>query len=206
MELSYIAGYLDADGTITASLTPQRNSRMQGSCCQPAVQICGQNLGVLLKIMNTLQCGDIRAYRGGYNSTSGAFRFDVPQSHIERVLKALIPHLENKREQAEIILMLMQTRSRGSHKITKEIFELRQQLVARLHSLNKRDSQAYKTNWVNSVKRSSFVTRYESIPSQAVEGIGSTEGVTTSRVSPNNNPGHESPARKGRDSLTTTVM
>lgn len=41
------------------------------------------------------------------------------------------------------------------------------------------------------------------IPSQAIVGIDTMEGVTTNGVSPNNNPLHELPTRKGRYSLSS---
>jgi hypothetical protein len=40
------------------------------------------------------------------------------------------------------------------------------------------------------------------ILSQATKGIGFVEGATTMKVSPNNNPSHERPTRKGKDSLS----
>lgn len=46
-------------------------------------------------------------------------------------------------------------------------------------------------NWVNSVDTLTRKTR--AIPSQAIKGIGFMEGVTTTRVSPNNNPLQERP-------------
>jgi len=43
-------------------------------------------------------------------------------------------------------------------------------------------------------------------PSQAVQGLGCTEGVETTGVSPNNNPPHEHPTRKGRYSPSLVVI
>ena len=55
------------------------------------------------------------------------------------------------------------------------------------------DPECYR---VNSVELSQ-----ETIPSQAAEGEGSAEGVTTRSVSPNNNRSQECPTGNGRDSL-----
>lgn len=204
MTIEYVAAMIDGDGTITATaMRSSRLSRTDGISFMPRVQIANQNLAMLVEIMGVLKCGDIRAYIGGF---SGCYRYDVPAKHVVRVLTDLIPHLRNKREQAFLVLEGMKTRSRGSHKITLEIRQIREALVMQIQELNKRDGKAYRTNWVNSVKRSSLVTAYESIPSQAAEGEGSAEGVTTRSVSPNNNPIHEDPARKGRDSLTSRVI
>lgn len=212
LSLAYIAGYLDADGSISASIVKGAHYRMKRAALAFSVNICGQNLDVLVKIMNTLECGDIRAYRGGYNRSSGAYRYDITVEHMERVLTSLIPYLQLKKTQAELVLALLATRSRGSHKITDDVLNLRQRIVTTISELNRRDGKVYRSKWVNSVEpSSSFVVKYEAIPSQAAEGAGnivpfsSAEGVTTSRVSPNNNPDHETPPRKGRDSLASNV-
>jgi hypothetical protein len=61
--------------------------------------------------------------------------------------------------------------------------------------------KAFRKNREKSVK----LSRGETIPSQAIEGISSMEGVTTRLVSPNDNPIQEPPARKGRDSLSNAI-
>lgn len=213
LPIAYIAGYMDADGCITGSLTLNKRSLKNRSCLQFSVTFCSQNLAVLSDIMETLECGEIRAYINSGYKTSGAYRYDIPTSDIGRVLNLLIPFLQHKRTQAEVILAMLQTRSRGSHRVTDEVMELRQQLIATLHRLNGQDSEDYRKKWVNSVETSynSLVSKWEAIPSQAAEGAGnivpfsSAEGVTTSRVSPNNNPDHERPPRKGRDSLASSA-
>lgn len=212
LPIAYIAGYMDADGSISASLTLNKRSLKNRSCLQFSINFASQNLAVLSDIMDTLECGEIRAYvTAGYKS-SGAYRLDIPTTDVARVLNLLIPFLQHKRTQAEVILAMLQTRSRGSHRVSDEVMELRQQLTATLQRLNRQDSEAYRKKWVNSVEPSStLVRKWEAIPSQAEVGVGnvvpfsSSEGVTTSRVSPNNNPDHECPPRKGRDSLASSA-
>jgi hypothetical protein len=200
----YIASAIDFDGTITASLVVEPNHKSPTLLTN--VQITCQSLSVLVKIMNTLECGDIRAYRGGYKRTSGAYRYSVPRTHQVRVLNLLLPYFEVKQEQAELVLQLHAYKGRGSRRLPESIQELRRLLVEKIQELNQSVGKVYRSKWVNSVNTSSLVAKYEAIPSQAVEGEGSTEGVTTSPVSPNNNLDHERPPRKGRDSLSTTVM
>jgi hypothetical protein len=89
----------------------------------------------------------------------------------------------------------------GQEPIPQSLFDQRMVLCKRVRELNHKDSQAFRKNRDNSVKLSTG----ETMPSQAVEGEGSTEGVTTREVSPNNNPLHETPARKGRDSLASAI-
>lgn len=203
LHIAYIAGFLDADGTITGSMVIT-NKRSLNRSFLSNVQFSNQNLLVLRDIQETLECGTIRAYTSGY---SGAFRFEVPRKHQPRVLALLIPYLRIKKEQAELVLQALQLKGKSHHYIVpKDVSALRVEIIERVHFLNKRDGKAYRKNWVNSVNRSSLVTRDEQIPSQAAAAKDSVEGVTTSRVSANNNPDHECPARKGRDSLTSTVM
>lgn len=213
LPIPYIAGYLDADGSISASLTLNKRSLKNRSCLQFSVQVCGQNADVLGEIMETLECGEIRAYVNSGYKTSGAYRYDIPTPDIERVLNLLIPYLRLKRTQAEVVLAMLKTRSRGSHRVTDAVMELRQQLIATLHRLNGQDSEDYRKKWVNSVEPpyNSLVSKYGAIPSQAAVGVGnivpfsSAEGVTTSPVSPNNTLDHEPPPRKGRDSLASNA-
>lgn len=100
LPIAYIAGYLDADGSISASLTLNKRSLKNRSCISFSVNICGQNVGVLNDMMDTLQCGEIRAYVNSGYKTSGAYRLDIPTSDLERVLNLLIPYLRLKRTQA----------------------------------------------------------------------------------------------------------
>ena len=49
-----------------------------------------------------------------------------------------------------------------------------------------------KSEWLENIYPIVFA-KPKTIPSQAAPGNGSAEGVTTRRVSPNNNPAHERP-------------
>lgn len=216
LSYQYIAGFFDADGCVSCSLIDQakygKSAPSGKSTMMPHVGICNQNLNVLVDIMETFQCGDILACVGNRKrGSTGAYRWEIPNPDIRRVLEKLIPYLQTKKEQARVMLMLLDTRTtKRSRGLSPEVVEHRQALTQRLRELNHADSQAYRTKWVNSVELSKscrLVARYgETIPSQAPAAIDSGEGVETRSVSANDNPIHERPPRKGRYSPPPTVM
>jgi hypothetical protein len=203
LELAYIAGFLDCDGTIVivrATRGGNEGFRYYGKIC-----FYSQNLSVLR---------DIQAEVGG---NIPPVQIDVYMLQLcprETVvaLKRLSPYLRIKREQAETVIELHRMidathhpRNKGlggggAKRLDESVYAARQVLYERMRELNHKDSKAFRTNRVNSVE----LLNGETIPSQAAEGEGSAEGVTTREVSPNNNPLHEPPARKGRDSLSST--
>ncbi len=200
LHIAYIAGFLDADGSISASIVDGKNMRIRNAHLLTNVQFYGQNLSVITSIQETLECGKLYVHNTGQ---SGCYKLQIPRTEQVRVLKSLIPYLQIKREQAELVIQALSLTSRGSHKITDEVLERRRAIAIEISRLNKSDGKDYRTKWVNSVEPSIRVMRLETIPSQAATGTGDVipfgvaEGVTTSRVSPNNNPDHEDPPRKG---------
>ena len=126
-----------------------------------------------------------------------------------------MPYLIIKKEQAKRVLILQETIrntkkignriSGGGTFLADSIYDAREAIYQEVKFLNKVDSQAFRTNRMKSVEAPEGV-----IPSQAEDGqenlLESSEGVTTSSLSPNNNASHESPARKGRDSLSSTIL
>ena len=197
LSLEYIAGYIDADGTIVVVKNQQR--RYYGKVC-----VYSQNLTVL---------ENIKAVIGGsINQNSGVYHLQLSPNAAVKALKSLVPFLQVKKEQALLVLELHrhidQHRRRphagkvGGAFLADDVVEFREMLYLRNKELNKFDSQVFRTNRVNSVKTQEWAT-----PSQAAEGeVGSAEGVTTSSPSPNGNESQECPARKGRDSLSSTVL
>lgn len=205
LHVAYIAGFLDGDGSISVRLMPQHAGNHFAPAFMPSVGFYNQDYDVLAEIQETIGCGKIVAHNTGFNN-SGCYRLMVPLSETKRVLEMLLPYLRVKRQQARLVITGLETKSSGSFKITPEVQALRQAIVQQVSALNKANGKAYRTKWVNSVNTSSSVTVEETIPSQASEGLDSEEGVTTRDLSPNNNDLHEDPPRKGKDSLTTTVM
>lgn len=206
LHAAYIAGFLDGDGSVSARLAPQHAGAHFAPAFIPLVGFYNQDYDVLTDLQETLGCGKIVAYNTK-GMGSGCYRLMVPLSSTKRVLELILPYLRVKRQQAQLVLAGLETKSAGSAKITPEVQTLREAIVQQVSALNKANGKAYRTKWVNSVDTSSPVTDEETIPSQASAGdFGAEEGVTTSSVSPNNNRSHEDPPRKGLYSLTSTVM
>jgi hypothetical protein len=143
----------------------------------------------------------------------GCYRLMVKPSEAVPALEKIMPFMIIKKEQAGLALRLHATISRHSYhgrsktdgmlRTPGHITEQREAMYVEMKRLNHQDSLEYSKIWVNSEEAPEGVTL-----SQAVEGKGSTEGATTSSVSPNNNLSQERPASvaAGRHSLDSTVL
>ncbi len=199
----YIAAFLDCDGTVVivcAARGGNEGSRYYGKIC-----FYSQNFQVLKDIQETIG-GKIPP------PSLAVFMLQLSPRETLEALKNLVPYLRIKREQALLVLKLHEmitatpklrnrTSKGGMARLPESVYEARRALYLRVSELNHVDSEAFRKNRVNSVN-----TPEGAIPSQAAAASDSAEGVTTSRVSANNNPDQECPARKGRDSLSSTVL
>lgn len=208
LSYQYIAGLFDGDGCVSCSLIGQRHYGK--TTMVNHVGIFGQNLAVLIEIMETLKCGEILACIGNRKKGgTGAYRWDLNKSDIKPVLTKLLPYLRIKREAAQVMLLLLKTtkgKANGNRKLHPEIIQQRQLLVAKLQELNHVDSKAYREKWVNSGELSKscrLIARYETILSQAGVPNVSPEGAETRSLSGNNNSSHERPLPKGNDIVRT---
>jgi hypothetical protein len=212
LSYEYIAGLFDGDGCVSCSLIQQRyKTKTYGkTLMMPHVGIFNQNLAVLLEVMETMKCGEILACVGNRKKGStGAYRWDLNKPDLKPVLTKLLPYLRIKREQAQVMLLLLDTtkgKANGNRKLSPQVIEQRQALVAKLQELNHIDSKAYREKWVNSgnlSKSCNLVARYETILSQAEVPNVSSEGAETRSLSGNNNSSHERPLPKGNDIVRT---
>lgn len=201
LSYEYIAGFLDCDGTVVvvrAKRDGNQGYRYYGKIC-----FYSQNIQVLEDIKETIG-GSVA------KPVIDVFQLQVGPRDTVAALKVLVPHLRIKREQALVVLKLHEMIAATSHprnrgigkggaaRMSDSVYADRHALYLRVRELNHVDSEAFRKNRENSVKTPQGV-----IPSQAAEGEGSAEGVTTSSLSPNDNANQETPTRKGRDSLSS---
>lgn len=211
LSLEYVAGFADADGSIGITRT-----KATGNMRQPTywarLTMYSQNLEVLMAINETFggsgRIFDARLPEGAIGP--GCYRVEWMALKAVAVLKQIEPFMVIKKAQAQLAIKMHETkRMAGSnaqirwHGLPEEVRAFRAYAFDRMKELNHEDSETYRKNRVNSVD-----TLKRAIPSQATEGNGSVDGVTTSRVSPNNNPGQERPSVKTdvRDSLNHTIL
>lgn len=205
----YLAGFLDFDGTVvvvSAGNGYDGRRRYYGKIC-----FYSQNLQVLHDAQETV---------GGTIPPPAVDCYMLQLSIRETVeaLRNLVPYLRIKREQALLVLKLHEMIDAtpapparrygkgGSERLPEEVWAARKAIYLKMRELNHADSQALRKNRNKSVKPSGR----EATPSQAETGqrallgaVGVSEGVTTRGVSPSNNLLHETPARKGRHSLSS---
>lgn len=205
--IEYIAAFLDCDGTVVIVKAKKKDwsPSYYGKVC-----FYSQNLAVLEDIKETVG-GSIPPIPSG-----DVFNLQLNTRETLACLRLVLPYLRIKREQALTVFALhdlinSQPRQRakrhglgGSLKHDQSVLDAREAIYLKIRELNKRDSRAFRTNRLNSAEVPGGIT-----PSQATAGeeptlFDSVEGVTATGVSPNDNPLHEEPARKGRHSLSST--
>ena len=202
LALEYIAAFLDCDGSIVIVQSRRKDRRAE---YYPKINFYSQNLEVLKDIQETVG-GSITPP----NRSLMVYTLQMSPRSSVSTAKILAGYLRIKREQALTVVefdKLNRSERRvgkksglgGREPVSDEIYNQRIALCERMRELNHKDSQAFRTNRVKSGETS----KGEAILSQAAEGEGSAEGATTRVVSPNNNPPQETPARKGRDSLSS---
>lgn len=169
----YIAGYFDADGTVTAHFGAQANPAWRPWVGIDAC-IYGQSFTMIDEIRMSLGYGHIRPV---FNNTgSGCYRLEFTRPETAAFLSHIQPFVRLKVEQVTLALLLRATINprrggRGKAMVTDEEHAQRVILVKRISELNQHHGQAFRTKWVNSVKLSAVpdVTA-ETIPSQSEEG------------------------------------
>lgn len=198
----YIAAFIDCDGTV--GITKAKPKKGTAPQYYARVAFYSQNLAVLQDIQETVG-GQICSPK-----SHGTYNLQLAPKDSLACLEATGPYLRIKSKQAELALRLHEriaaTSVRGKRTASgarvytpAEVLAEREAMYLEMKRLNKLDSKTFKENRMNSAKALKRVT-----PSQAAKGEGFAEGVTTRRVSPNNNPAHESPTGNddaGRHSL-----
>ncbi len=98
VERAYIAGFLDADGAIMATVEPHHEKRHKFRV-RVSLKVTQHDRKILDWIRKKLEVGIVRANRPGTHLQT----FDVhirDQAHVSEVLELLSPYLRVKREQA----------------------------------------------------------------------------------------------------------
>jgi hypothetical protein len=203
LELAYIAAFLDCDGSFTIY---RRKREVGGFNYSAKINFYSQNLSVLYELKEVVG-GEV----GPPNEGLDVYTLQLPANPAVAAAKLLLPYLRIKREQALLMIEFQKVvnatpklRNRsgkgGMARLPESVIEQRRQFYLRMQELNDRDPQAFRTNRANSVK-----TPVGATPSQAVVGEGTTEGVTTREMSPNNNSLQEGATGNGKHSLGSTV-
>ena len=212
--LEYIAGFLDGDGHIGITV-----SRPKGSAPQHYARVTfySQSLVLLKEIQEVLGGGGTLSCNFSKENSrfgsSGCYRLYLSPTQAVPAAEKLLPYLRIKKEQAQLVLDLSasirdnpvrgRTKNGWRNKTKPEVLAYRDALYARMKELNHELSRKFSEIRVNSVN-----TLERAKPSQSTAGKGTAAGVTTSGVSPNNNPRHERPSAETgvRDSLNCTVL
>ena len=200
----YLAGIIDGEGTMGIYRNTDRRRRSHSYYYRHNLKVANSCKDLIYWIKGTFG-GSIIVYQPRYfqSQISYCWSSNKRQDTIE-VLENILPYLKVKRRQAEIVLDFMKSRESinwyPEHEIRKlEVVIRNKQYREYYNEIKKLNSRGHSKKILGEFGGHPKRT----IPSRAVEGKGSTEGVTTMTVNPNNNPSQELPARKGRYSLSS---
>jgi len=190
--LAYLAGLFDGEGCIqiSGSYIPRLNRKQIVLGIKMAMQ-SEEAVATFASV------ADAKYYKhGGYG---GTFECVIWQQKAVDMLEKMLPYLITKQERAKFAMFFYKvsfaSRGRGAIKLTQDEVEFREIAAEMMSLFNHKDSLLFHGKAGEFGERLNVLqTKMRKlIPSQAVEGQGSTEGVTTSSVSPNNNPNQETP-------------
>lgn len=189
-EIAYLAGLFDGEGTIriTRSYIPRlgRKHIMLGikvgmqsrECVERFAKLCDANVG---------RHGDV-------------YETCVWQAKASWALQRMFPYLSAKKHRAQFAIWFYDIcfgdRPRGAVKLTEYELRLRELGAQIMGVLNRRESMAFHGKLGEFGEQlSPLVDEFVDMltPSEASEGEGSEERVTTTQTSPNSNSAHERP-------------
>ena len=100
VEKAYVAGFLDADGAIMASLERHQEKKF-GFRVRVVVKISQRDIKVVEKFRDDFGVGRVRPNRHGTRLMSHEW-IVLDQQHADYVLKTLLPYIRVKEKQAKI--------------------------------------------------------------------------------------------------------
>lgn len=189
----WIAGFVEADGCIHIGKSGGRNMK-QFPCSRFHMLLTATQLDRRPMVLLQQTFGGKMQFvkrSGGRTYT----QWVICANEAFAALSLLYPYLRFKKEQAFLAMELQKNinEQRGkwnrNGRLPEVISAWRRDLYFRCKELN---SRAYLQK-LNAASGEFGETLSEKTPSQAAEGPGSAEGVTTREVSPNNNLLHERP-------------
>ncbi len=125
----YIAGYLDADGSLMITKF--------GSTEQIVVQ-CASVHREFIEYLKSIY-GGMYVYRDNYGKNSKKlYQWRVVARDAERVIIDVYPYLRLKKERARILISFQNTKGKGGTAVSEENKKLRINLISILRSLNRR--------------------------------------------------------------------
>jgi hypothetical protein len=134
-DAAYIAGFVDGEGHVGINITHSVSSRRKvGHSIR--LKITNTFPGVLDWIVERIGYGRVYTRKPFKGGVQPFYDFGLSGTRAVALLKQLYPYLKVKRLQAEVAFRYAETVGEGSHKITDNVFEIRNQCIRDIRSLN----------------------------------------------------------------------
>jgi len=102
-EAAYLAGLLDGEGTISLYCVKQ-DSQKRTHSFKPAVAVSNTDMGMMERVLRITGCGKVVQSRLDDGMHKPCFRWLLSPLQIEPVLRRVLPYLDSKQRQAELLL------------------------------------------------------------------------------------------------------
>ena len=191
-EWAYLAGLIDGEGTIGIYKHYDPRRKTDGMYYQLNFRLANSNKEVIDWIISKLG-GNLVVYQPRYKQSLKSYVWSAIRKDLQlTVLKGVLPYLIIKKRQAEIGIKFLEVseyrkwegRNAERTRLTLIKYEFFEELYKRSRLLNSRGHSEKISGEFGGIPN----VKSREIPSQASKGKGFEEGVTTTEVSPNNNP------------------
>lgn len=130
-DLAYLAGIVDGEGTISCSITTTKKNH---KALHKQLSIFNTNLMLISWITSRFGGKVFSRVRSSKWKEEHQVKWSATEAVV--ILKALLPYLVIKREQAELFIALHETKNVSG--VTSEVQDYRVNLVSRIQELNQR--------------------------------------------------------------------
>lgn len=136
-DAAYMAGFLDGEGTIGICKARRKESRA-GFRYQAYMSLANTNLAVLVRLRDV--CGNGRlslSYTAAHPNHKVGYVLRFVPGQLRHLLPQLLPYLQVKRQQAEVVLAFLALAKVGRN-LNDQEWQRAEELYARIRTLNRR--------------------------------------------------------------------
>ena len=125
-ERAYLAGFFEADGCVNIGTRKGKQAATVSHFLQ--VIIAQSDKDFLQRWRDKLDLGSLHKAGAGGLAKKEHWRWHLSDRQSEQLLNLILPYLDMKRDQAEIALAFMKTKSKGGRRRTPQsVLDLREQ-------------------------------------------------------------------------------
>jgi len=139
--LIYIAGIIDGEGYIgikkhLSTLRSGGKGRGINPCYYERISVAGTNKDMIELLVKTFKVGKIYLHKPSKLSKRGYWSWDVTNRLAVSVIKQVFPYLLIKKPEAEVVMMLRESKKIRYGTLPKEVVERREELYQAIKTIH----------------------------------------------------------------------